>query len=190
MTRAATRVGHNGQEATSEPSRAPRKRQSLIGNDVHSPASASHLSTVTSIFLISNEFHLSRASEKNPHAHKTSMGTRKTGRVNPARTESESSQDFTNRSFALPTTNVRKSDDAYRDARKHTSLLRHAHRSNSLTPFRTSVPIVTGMAPPARKAGACLRYRRCPQFWLRTTTATFRRWCRSSSKRKAFVWSR
>src|SRR5579872_1912717 len=74
MTRAATRVRYNGREAPPEPPKTNRKRRALIGNDMHSPASASPLRTGTSIFLIGNEFHLWRASQKNPHAHKTSMG--------------------------------------------------------------------------------------------------------------------
>ena len=73
MTRAATRVTYDGQGATPQPSTNPKaaeprtarlcatKRRPLIGNDMHSPANANPLPTVTSIFLIGNEFHLQRA---------------------------------------------------------------------------------------------------------------------------------
>src|SRR6185437_6307836 len=50
-----------------------RNRRSLIGNDKHSRASATALKCAISIFLIGNEFHLWRASKKNPHARKSSM---------------------------------------------------------------------------------------------------------------------
>ena len=43
-------------KGTGEPPKTPRKRQTLIGNDMHSPASATILKCVTSIFLIGNEF--------------------------------------------------------------------------------------------------------------------------------------
>src|SRR6185437_3204822 len=73
MTRAATRMKYDGQEATPEPSTDPKaaeprtarlcatKRQSLIGNEMHSPASATTVKSAISIFLIGNEFHLQRA---------------------------------------------------------------------------------------------------------------------------------
>ena len=205
MTRAVTRVRDNGPEATPEPSKATRRRQrheirrtsnrremqnlerrgsalqttdtatpeppkttrkrrTLIGNEMHSPAKATALKPATYIFLIGNEFHFHRA----PFQGIFTDATGESGRDSP-----------------------RQSHPFLRHgARNHRSLLRHGVRSNPLTPFRTSAPIVAGTVPPAPTAGACLRYRRCPQSWLRTTTATFRRWCRSSSKRKASVWSR
>src|SRR6185437_3019220 len=62
MTRAATRARHGGPETTPEPPKTNRKCRALIGNDMHSPASASPLATAISIFLIGNEFQLQRAS--------------------------------------------------------------------------------------------------------------------------------
>src|SRR5579872_3280865 len=62
MMRAPTRVRYNGPEGTSTPPKTSRKRQSLIGNDKHSRASATALERITSIFLIGNEFRLQDAS--------------------------------------------------------------------------------------------------------------------------------
>jgi len=126
MTRAATRVRYDGQEATPEPPRRKTKsrslparhggqaagrphhhsptagdpscvragrvplvtvlraggmtdiaRRSLIGNDMHSPASASPLPTRASIFLIGNEFHLQRAAFR--HLFAGQLSKRPTG---------------------------------------------------------------------------------------------------------------
>ena len=72
--RAPTRLRYNGPKGTSTPPKTPRKRQSLIGNDMHSRARATALKCATFIFLIGNEFHLQRARKERPHARKTSMG--------------------------------------------------------------------------------------------------------------------
>src|SRR6185437_501157 len=55
------RAPFNRPRATLSPPKTPRKRQSLIGNGMHSPANATALQCATSIFLIGNEFHLQRA---------------------------------------------------------------------------------------------------------------------------------
>src|SRR6185437_3395177 len=57
------RAPYNTPTGTSKPPKTPRKRQTLIGNEMHSPASATALQCATSIFLIGNEFHLHSASE-------------------------------------------------------------------------------------------------------------------------------
>ena len=49
---------YNRPRGASKPPKTPRKRQSLIGNEMHSPASATAVKCATSIFLIGNEFHL------------------------------------------------------------------------------------------------------------------------------------
>ena len=64
----------NRSKGTQKPPRTPRKRQILIGNGMHSPASTTTLESVTSIFLIGNEFRFRRARQENPHAPKSSMG--------------------------------------------------------------------------------------------------------------------
>jgi len=68
------RAPYHTSKDTPKPPRTPRKRQTLIGNGMHSPASATTLESVTSIFLIGNEFRFRRARQENPHAHKASMG--------------------------------------------------------------------------------------------------------------------
>ena len=206
MTRATTRARYSGPEAGKTKSRSLTTvrqqqatgfgmtdiaRRALIGNEVHSPASASPLSTVTSIFLIGNEFHLQRADFGRifrTRGKALSSPSRRT--LRDAKTAPRCKAERQGRGPTLRSSGQARVGPHKKSARNCTSLLRHAMLSNPLTPFRTSVPIVAGMAPPARMAEACLRYRRCPRSWLRTTTATFRRWCRSSSKRKAFVWSR
>ena len=50
--------------------------RALIGNEMHSPTSASPLPTATSIFLIGNEFQLRRARQKSPTLTKRAWGTR------------------------------------------------------------------------------------------------------------------
>src|SRR5579864_3939572 len=55
-----TLAPYNRPKGTSKPPKTPRKRPSLIGNDMHSPARATPFKCATSIFLIGNEFHLQR----------------------------------------------------------------------------------------------------------------------------------
>lgn len=55
------RAPYNRPKGTSKPPKTPRKRQSLIGNEMHSPASATALECATFIFLIGNEFRLQNA---------------------------------------------------------------------------------------------------------------------------------
>src|SRR5579872_4966559 len=52
-------------------------RQSLIGNGMHSPASVTSPECATSIFLIGNEFHSRRVSQKSPTLTNRAWGTRK-----------------------------------------------------------------------------------------------------------------
>ena len=52
-------------------------RQSLIGNGMHSPASATALQCATSVFLSGNEFHSWRVSQKSPTLTNRAWGTRK-----------------------------------------------------------------------------------------------------------------
>jgi len=87
--RAPIRVRYNGPKGTSTPPREETKsrslttvrqqratrfgmteiaRQTLIGNDMHSPASATALKCATSIFLIGNEFRLQDASFRSSFA--------------------------------------------------------------------------------------------------------------------------
>src|SRR6185437_13843706 len=68
------RLGHRSRPAPRKTHQGAQNRQSLIGNDMHSPASATSLKCAISIFLIGNEFRLWRVSQENPHAHKSSMG--------------------------------------------------------------------------------------------------------------------
>src|SRR6185437_2969133 len=67
------RDDHFPRPAPRKTQQTARNRRSLIGNDKHSRASATALKCAISIFLIGNEFHLWRASKKNPHARKSSM---------------------------------------------------------------------------------------------------------------------
>src|SRR6185437_6725113 len=60
MTRTLMRAMYDRLKGTLKPPRTPQKRQSLIANDMHSPASATPLKCTTSIFLIANEFRLQR----------------------------------------------------------------------------------------------------------------------------------
>ena len=60
--RAPTRVRYNRPKGTSTLPGTSRKRQSLIGNDMHSRASATAFKCATSIFLSGNEFRLQDAS--------------------------------------------------------------------------------------------------------------------------------
>ncbi len=71
---ASFRRAHRPRPACRKTQQTTRNRQSLIGNDMHSPASATSLKCAISIFLIGNEFRLWRASRENPHAQKSSMG--------------------------------------------------------------------------------------------------------------------
>ncbi len=153
MTRAATRVRYNGQEATPEPSKTHRKRHSLIAKGSQSAASAIALQCAISIFLIASEFQFQRAGQKNPHAHKSSMGHPAKGRMADRHASNMPNKSFLIFSFPIWPYFSRHG------GRNHTSLLRHALRSNPLTPLRTGAPIVAGMAPSARGAEACPRYR-------------------------------
>src|SRR5579859_2492647 len=63
--------------ATPNPPRATRKRQSLIGNGMHSRASTTALQCATSLFLIGNEFHVQRVSQTSPTLTNRAWGTRK-----------------------------------------------------------------------------------------------------------------
>ena len=162
MTRAATRVRYNGQEATPEPSRTTRKRQSLIGNGMHSAANATALKSATYIFLIGNELHFQRAPFQRIFAHESGRHFRHQMRPT-VRMASRQASSTPNKSFLIFSFPVLSFPTwpyfPRHGARNHTSLLRHALRSNPLTPLRTGAPIVAGMAPSARGAEACPRYR-------------------------------
>ena len=68
------RDDHFPRPAPRKTQQAAQNRRSLIGNDMHSPDSATAAKCAISIFLIGNEFRLWRVSQENPHAHKSSMG--------------------------------------------------------------------------------------------------------------------
>ena len=51
------RAPYNRSKGTAKLPKTPRKRQTLIANDMHSPAGATTLKCATSFFLIANEFH-------------------------------------------------------------------------------------------------------------------------------------
>src|SRR5579872_5265684 len=63
------RAPYNRPKGTSKPPGTPRKRQSLIGNDMHSHANTIALQCATSIFLIGNEFHLHSAASQRIFSH-------------------------------------------------------------------------------------------------------------------------
>ena len=57
------RAPYTRPRAALTPPKNPRKRQSLIGNGMHSPARATAFKSATSIFLIGNEFHFVASAE-------------------------------------------------------------------------------------------------------------------------------
>ena len=63
--------------ATPNSPKTTRKRQSLIGNGMHSPAGATVLKPAICIFLSGNEFHSRRVSQKSPTLTTRAWGTRK-----------------------------------------------------------------------------------------------------------------
>src|SRR5579864_4618440 len=58
------RAPYNTPKGTSKQPKTLRKLETLIGNDMHSPARATALQCATSIFLIGNEFHLRGAASQ------------------------------------------------------------------------------------------------------------------------------